>query len=118
MKKALGVSLLTLDNPFFKVIGDTIASEGMKHGYDASVVSGEKDVAPQSNHVKDFIVKKVAAIVLSPCDAKAIGPVIREANAAGIPVLTVDIPYRGGARKSSRKSAPTVSAAARKPHVP
>jgi ribose transport system substrate-binding protein len=95
----IGVSLLTLDNPFFKVIGDNITAEGKKHGYETIVVSGQKDVARQGNQVKDFIVKKVAAIVLSPCDSKAIGPVIREANAAGIPVLTVDIPYRGGDAK-------------------
>ncbi len=88
----IGISMLTLDNPFFKVIGDTIAAEGKKQGYDSILVSGEKDVAKQSNQVKDFIVKKVAAIVLSPCDSKSIVPVIREANAAGIPVFTVDIP--------------------------
>ncbi len=91
-KGTIGVSLLTLDNPFFKVIGDNIASEGKKHGYDTIVVSGDKDVAKQSNQVKDFIVKKVAAIVLSPCDSKGIVTVIKEANAAGIPVFTVDIP--------------------------
>ena len=88
----IGVSLLTLDNPFFKVIGDNITSEGAKHGYEAIVVSADKDVAKQSNLIKDFIVKKVSAIVLSPCDSKAIIPVIQEANAAGIPVFTVDIP--------------------------
>jgi len=88
----IGVSLLTLDNPFFKVIGDHITAEGKKHGYDAIVVSGDKDVAKQSNQIKDFIVKKVSAIVLSPCDSKSIVPVIQEANAAGIPVFTVDIP--------------------------
>lgn len=88
----IGVSLLTLDNPFFKVIGDSITSEGRKHGYQAIVVSGDKDVAKQSNQIKDFIVKKVSAIVLSPCDSKSIVPVIQEANAAGIPVFTVDIP--------------------------
>jgi ribose transport system substrate-binding protein len=88
----IGVSLLTLDNPFFKVIGDNITSEGAKNGYDTMVVSGDKDVAKQSNQIKDFIVKKVAAIVLSPCDSKSIIPVIQEANAAGIPVFTVDIP--------------------------
>ena len=88
----IGISMLTLDNPFFKVIGDTIAAEGKKEGYDSILVSGEKDVAKQSNQVKDFIVKKVAAIVLSPCNSKSIVPVIREANAAGIPVFTVDIP--------------------------
>lgn len=90
----LGVSLLTLENPFFKVIGDHITSEGAKHGYETIVVSADKDVAKQSNQVKDFLVKKVAAIVLSPCDSKSIIPVIQEANAAGIPVFTVDIPCR------------------------
>ncbi len=88
----IGVSLLALDNPFFQVIGDNITAEGKKHGYTTIVVSGDKDVAKQSNQIKDFIVKKVSAIVLSPCDSKSIIPVIQEANAAGIPVFTVDIP--------------------------
>ncbi len=88
----IGVSLLTLDNPFFKVLGDSVRVEASKRGYKALVVSGDKDVAKQSNQIKDFIVKKVSAIVLSPCDSKSIIPVIQEANAAGIPVFTVDIP--------------------------
>jgi ribose transport system substrate-binding protein len=88
----IGVSLLALDNPFFKVIGDTIVAEGKKQGFDTVVVSADKDVARQGNQIKDFLVGKVAAIVLSPCDSKSIVPVIREANDAGIPVFTVDIP--------------------------
>jgi len=88
----IGVSLLTLDNPFFKVIGDTIAAEAAKHGYETLVVSGDKDVAKQGNQIKDFLVKGASAIVLSPCDSKSILPVIAEANAAGVPVFTVDIP--------------------------
>jgi ribose transport system substrate-binding protein len=90
----IGVSLLTLENPFFKVIGDHITSEGAKHGYETLVLSADKDVAKQGNQVKDFIVRKVAAIVLSPCESRSIVPVIQEANAAGIPVFTVDIPCR------------------------
>jgi ribose transport system substrate-binding protein len=90
----IGVSLLTLDNPFFKVIGDHITTEAAKHGYETMVVSGDKDPAKQANQVKDFIVRKCAAIVLSPCESRAIVPVIGEANAAGIPVFTVDIPCR------------------------
>ena len=88
----IGVSLLTLENPFFKVIGDNIVLEGKKHGYDVIVVSGDKDVSKQGNQIKDFIVQGVAAIVLSPCDSKSIVPIIQEANTAGIPVFTVDIP--------------------------
>lgn len=91
-KGTIGVSLLTLDNPFFKTIGDSIAAEGLKHDYTTMLVSGDKDVAKQGNQIKDFIVKKVSAIVLSPCDSKSIVPVIQEANAAGIPVFTVDVP--------------------------
>ncbi len=88
----VGASLLTLQNPFFKVIGDQLTVEAAKSGYETLVVSADNDVARQSNQVKDFIVKKCAAIVLSPADSKSIVPVIQEANAAGIPVFTVDIP--------------------------
>jgi len=88
----IGASLLTLQNPFFKVIGDSLTTEAAKAGYETLVVSADNDVARQSNQVKDFIVKRCAAIVLSPADSKSIVPVIQEANAAGIPVFTVDIP--------------------------
>ena len=88
----IGASLLTLQNPFFKVIGDKLTEEAARSGYSTLVVSADNDVARQSHQVKDFIVKKCAAIVLSPADSKAIVPVIKEANAAGIPVFTVDIP--------------------------
>lgn len=90
-KGTIGVSVLTLTNPFFKEIGDTITAEAGKHGYDVIVTSGEFDVARQQNQVKDFIVKKVAAVVLCPCDSRSIGPVIAEAASAGIPVFTADI---------------------------
>lgn len=90
-KGTIGLSVLTLTNPFFKEIADTLTAEAAKHGYDVIVVSGDNDVARQQNQVKDFIVKKAAAIVLTPCDSKSIGPAIQEANAAGIPVFTADI---------------------------
>jgi ribose transport system substrate-binding protein len=90
-KGLIGLSVLTLQNPFFKEIADKMTDEAAKHGYTVSVVSGEFDVARQQNQVKDFIVQRVAAIVLTPCDSKAIGPAIQEANAAGVPVFTADI---------------------------
>ena len=91
-EKVIGVSLLTLDNPFFKVIGNHIESEGEKHGYKTTVLSVDKDSPRQHSQMKEFIVQKVAAIVISPCESRAIVPAIQEANAAGIPVFTVDIP--------------------------
>ncbi len=90
-KRTIGLSVLTLTNPFFKVIGDSFTAEAAKHGYEVTVVSGDFDVARQQNQIKDFIAKRVAAIVLCPCDSKSIGPAIQEANAADIPVFTCDI---------------------------
>lgn len=88
----IGVSLLTLQNPFFKTIGDNIEAEAAKHGYTVEVVSGDQDAKKQYDQVQDFIVKQATAIVLSPCDSKAVVTAIQAANKAGIPVFTVDIP--------------------------
>ena len=90
-KGTIGLSVLTLTNPFFKEIADAMAAEAEENGYTVLVTSGEFDVAKQQNQVKDFIVRKVSAIVLCPCDSKSIGPAVKEANEAGIPVFTADI---------------------------
>lgn len=90
-KGTIGLSVLTLTNPFFKEIADAMTDEAAKHGYEVVTVSGEFDVARQQNQVKDFLVRKVAAIVLTPCDSKSIGTAVHEANQAGIPVFTADI---------------------------
>ncbi len=90
-KATIGVSLLTLTNPFFKDLGDALKDEAAKHGMDVLLTAGEFDAAKQRNQVADFIVRRVDAIVLSPCDSKAVGTAIQEANRAGIPVFTADI---------------------------
>lgn len=90
-KGTIGLSVLTMTNPFFKVIADNLTDEAKKHGYDVIAVSGDFDVAKQQNQIEDFIVKKVSAIVLCPCDSKSIGPALKKANQAGIPVFTADI---------------------------
>lgn len=97
-KPQIAVSLLTLTNPFFRDLGDAMKEEAGKHGFEVTVVSGEFDAARQRDQVSDFIVKRVAAIVLSPCDSKAVGTSLAEANKAGIPVFTVDIAALGGGK--------------------
>jgi ribose transport system substrate-binding protein len=90
-KGTVGVSILTSTNPFFNVIADNVTAELKKAGYDTVVVSGEFDIARQNQQVRDFISRKCAAIVLCPCNTLSIGPVIEEANKAGIPVFTADL---------------------------
>jgi len=90
-KGTLAISIQTAQNPFFNTIADTFKAEGEKAGYKVIVVSGDNDAAKQNNQIKDFLVQKVQAIVLCPCDSRAVGAAIREANAAGVPVFTADL---------------------------
>lgn len=87
----IAATCLTLTNPFFKTIQEAMTEEADKSGYDVLFLSGDYDVAKQRNQVKDFIVRGADAIAINPCDSKAIGAAIKEANEAGIPVFTFDI---------------------------
>jgi ribose transport system substrate-binding protein len=87
----IGIAVLTLANPFFKQLADAVAAEAESRGYDAVIVSSDNDPAKQRSQVQDFIVRGVTAIVLTPCESRAVGTAIRDANAAGIPVFTADI---------------------------
>lgn len=88
---AIGISLLTLSNPFFKEMGDAMTAAAEAKGYTTKVVSAELDPARQRDQVRDFLAADVVAIILTPADSKAIGTAIQEANAKNIPVFTADI---------------------------
>ncbi|MEI6055152.1 MAG: substrate-binding domain-containing protein [Lentisphaerota bacterium] len=90
-QQTIGVSVLTMTNPFFKEIADNIQAEAKKDGYNVIIVSSELDPAKQNDQINDFIAKQVSAIVLNPADSKSVGESIKHANKAGIPVFTCDI---------------------------
>lgn len=87
----IGVSVLTMTNPFFCDMAEAMKEEAAKHNFKVIITAGEFDAARQNDQVEDFIVKQVDAIVLCPCDSKSVGTAIAEANREGIPVFTADI---------------------------
>jgi ribose transport system substrate-binding protein len=87
----IGVSVLTTTNPFFNELSGAIVDEAAKHNYKVIVTAGEQDPEKQDQQVEDFITKQVDAIVLCPCDSRAVGATIAKANRAQIPVFTADI---------------------------
>lgn len=87
----IGVSVLTFANPFFHEIAAAVTEEAATHGYSVIVADGENDPVKQDQQVDDFITKQVDAIILCPCDSRAVGASIVKANRAGIPVFTADI---------------------------
>jgi len=87
----IGFSALTLKNPFFKIIADSLTAEARQHGFSVIVSDAERDVQEQTKHVENFPAQRVSAIVLNPTDRIAIGPAIKKANEAGVPVFTCDL---------------------------
>jgi ribose transport system substrate-binding protein len=87
----IGVSLLTRTHPFYQELEAGLVAAADKAGYKLVITAGEFDVARQKDQLNEFIVRKVDAIIVAPCDSKSIGTAIKSANDAGIPVFTADI---------------------------
>jgi len=90
-KVVIGVSLLTRTHPFYQDLEAGLREAADAKGFELLVQAGEFDVARQADQLDDFMVRKVSAIILSPCDSKSIGTTVQAANRAGIPVFTSDI---------------------------
>ncbi len=90
-KLTIGVSLLTRTHPFYQDLEAGLKEAADAAGYELLVTAGEFDVAKQKDQIQDYIVRKVDAIIVSPCDSKSIGTAVKAANDAGIPVFTADI---------------------------
>ena len=92
----LGLSLSTLNNPFFVTLGEGAEDAAAAAGVELVIVDAQNDPAQEATNIEDLIEQGVAAILINPTDADAIVPSIQKANEAGIPVFTVDRGASGG----------------------
>ncbi len=95
-QKTIGVSLLTKEHVFYRDLEKGLREEAAKHAFNLIINSGDWDLAKHQAQMENYIVQKVDAIIVCPCDSRGIGPAIQKANAAGIPVFTADIRAEGG----------------------
>ena len=94
--KKIGVTLLTREDDFYRELEAGLKETAAKNDFELIVQSGDKDLSKQQSQIDNFIVQKVAAIIVCPTDTKGIAPAIERANAANIPVFTADIAAGGG----------------------
>jgi ribose transport system substrate-binding protein len=94
--KVVGVTLLTRGHLFYRDLEEGLLEEAAKNGYRLIVTSAEFDLGKQAAQIEDFVARKADAIVVCPVDSKGVGPAIRRANAAAIPVFTADIAAEEG----------------------
>src|SRR5512139_1204568 len=95
-ERTLGLVLSTLNNPFFVSLRDGAQKAADAAGVKLIVVDAQDDSAKMTAGIEDLISKKVNALLINPTDADAVVPSIQKANAANIPVFTVDRGTNGG----------------------
>lgn len=95
-KKVIGVTLLTKTHAFYQDLEAGMQRAAKEAGYELAVDSAEFKASDQEKQIDNFIVQKVAAIVVCPADSASVGGAIKKANAAGIPVFTADIAAKEG----------------------
>lgn len=86
----LGLSVSTLNNPFFISLKDGVEQEAKKLGMEVIVVDAQNDTSKQVNDVEDLLQQGVDALLINPTDSSAISTAVQSANNVGVPVITLD----------------------------
>jgi len=94
--QTVGFSVSTLANPFFVIMKESGEATAAKLGVDMITLDAQDNLEKQVKDIEDLIARNVDVLIINPCDSDAIVPSVLEANRAGIPVITVTRPSKGG----------------------
>lgn len=90
--KVFGVSYMTMNNPFYKIINNEILKVVEKNNDTLITLDPELDVDKQNGQIYKFIDAKVDGIFINPIDFEQIEPALQAAKRANIPVIIIDAP--------------------------
>ncbi|WP_301107733.1 ribose ABC transporter substrate-binding protein RbsB [Sporosarcina sp.] len=92
----IGLSVSTLNNPFFVTLSEGAKEQAKETGADLIVVDAQDDASKQASDVEDLIQQGVDLLIINPTDSEAVVSAVESANNANIPVITVDRSAEGG----------------------
>lgn len=87
---SIGLSISTMNNPFFVSLSEGAKAEAEAQGKDLVVVDAGDDSAKQASDIEDLISKNVSVLIVNPVDSDAVAPAVKDAVAKGIKVISVD----------------------------
>lgn len=90
--KVFGVTYMTMNNPFYKIINNEILKAVEKNNDTLITLDPELDVDKQNEQIYKFIDQKVDGIFINPIDFEQIEPALQAAKRANIPVIIIDAP--------------------------
>ncbi|MBU2515281.1 substrate-binding domain-containing protein [bacterium] len=88
--KTIGISISDLENPFFVTMSTEMQKVAELHGIKTIIKDAHNDEAQQLIDIQSFVQKEVDAIIVNPTHAETVSLGIEFANAANIPIITVD----------------------------
>ncbi|GAA4222068.1 ABC-type sugar transport system substrate-binding protein [Streptosporangium album] len=86
----IGMSVSTLNNPYFVQLRKGAEDEAKKQGVALTVTDAQNDASQQVNQVQNFASQSMKAIIINPVDSDAAGPAVKAAERSKIPVVAVD----------------------------
>lgn len=86
----IGFAQATQQSPFYVALGDGVRAAAEAAGAALIYVDANGDIEKQNNDIEDLITQGVDALLINPVDPQGIAPSMASAEAAGIPVITVD----------------------------
>ncbi|WP_184503216.1 D-ribose ABC transporter substrate-binding protein, partial [Streptomyces botrytidirepellens] len=89
-KPKVGLSVSTLNNPFFVQLKAGAQAEAKRAGISLTVTDAQNDASQQANQIQNFTSQNMKSIIINPVDSDAASPSVKTANKAGIPVLAAD----------------------------
>jgi ribose transport system substrate-binding protein len=92
----IGLSISTLNNPFFVTLRNGAQDAAKKEGAELIVSDAQNDAATQQDDVQNYVTQQVDAILVNPVDSESIVPAVQAANQADIPVIALDRGASGG----------------------
>ncbi len=92
----IGLSVSTLNNPFFVTLRNGAQDAAKKEGVELVVSDAQNDAATQQDDVQNFVTQQMDAILVNPVDSESIVPAVQAANQANIPVIALDRGASGG----------------------
>jgi ribose transport system substrate-binding protein len=95
-KPLIAVSIADQKSLFYIAEADGIRDAAEKAGFDIKIVSANNDSTLQVSQVKDLLVQKPVALILTSQDSAAGEAGVKAANQAGVPVILIDEKPEGG----------------------
>src|SRR5699024_5396487 len=92
----IGLSISTLDNPFFVTLRDGAEAAAEKEDFEVISSDAQDDSSTQLDDVEDMIQQDIDILLINPADSDAVVSAIELANDEDIPVITVDRESEGG----------------------